>query len=251
MHPNLLNLDQKNAEFQGIYQCAPLRVRALFDETLRRSWIYHDYALDGTVLTEAELEDGVRGLPGKDLAETNLFTEINRLYLAIEVVRTPPFAPIDLAFIRNLHILCSAPNDVTAGRYRKSDQVPNAFSHATAAARTISYRMRKLTDFITEDLPNMHPLRGAAHVHHQLMQAYPFERRCGRAARLLLNAMLTRDAYPPLIIPAHARSEYHDALASTPQALLELFCECLATTLANATQFFERQGVLSAQPFID
>lgn len=251
MQLNLLNLDQKNAEFQGLYQCAPPNTRSLFDEALRRSWVYHDHALDGTVLSEEELNLGIQNAPGRDLAESLLFVEISRLYEAVAAAQEIATRPLtlDLNLIRHLHTLCSAPNDPNAGRYRKSDPPQAAYHHEISPARSISYRMRKLTDFINDDLPDMHPLRAAAHVHHQLMQAFPFERRSGRTARLLLNTMLIHDGYPPTIFPSSARSEYHDALAASPQSVLELIATSLFSTISNAINFFERHGVRSAGAF--
>ena len=241
MKLKLLNLDQKSADFKALWQCSPTARRHQYLEALRRSWVYHDHALEGIVLTEDELLRGIAGEPGKDVCEDRLLGEVHRLYLAIDALRDAAAqrAPLDLNSLKNLHVLCSMTDDLNAGRYRKGDQPSGPYNHDCAPARSISYRMRKLVDFIQGDATRMHPVRAAAHVHLQFMHAFPFDRRSGRTGRLLLNAWLMRDGYPPAIIPASARSEYFDTLKGSPSDMVALLIEVLGHTMSQAPPLLE------------
>jgi len=229
----LLALDQKNALFQRGYRLSQPIARQHFDERLRLSWVYHDHALEGVVLTENELQRGIAGEQGKDYCENNLLCDVHRLYSAIPIVRREARIQreLDLDFIKYLHVLAVASDNPAAGRYRKSEQPPGAYLHEWAQVRSISYRMRKLMSFITDEAPQMHPVRAAAHLHSHAMRVMPFERRSGTVGRMLLNFWLLREGYPAVVIPAHARAEYYTALRDGTAEMTQLLSWSLEQTL--------------------
>ena len=60
---------------------------------------------------------------------------------------------------------------------------------------------------------NTHPIIDSAIVHFKLVNIHPFRNGNGRTARLLMNLLLARAGYPPVVIPPRARPEYSSLLA--------------------------------------
>ena len=62
------------------------------------------------------------------------------------------------------------------------------------------------------DEARLYAERLAAKAHYQLLHIYPFPRQSGKVARLVMNLLLLRQGYPPVILPATQRQRYYDAL---------------------------------------
>ncbi|MEK6823267.1 MAG: Fic family protein, partial [Nanoarchaeota archaeon] len=63
-----------------------------------------------------------------------------------------------------------------------------------------------------------HPLVVASIFHHKFEKIHPFFDGNGRVGRLLLNALLLKNGYPPLIIRKRNRNDYLDALRKADDA---------------------------------
>lgn len=59
---------------------------------------------------------------------------------------------------------------------------------------------------------DVHPLERAARFHGKFEQIHPFEDGNGRTGRMIVNAMLVTEGYPPLIIRTSQRMSYFSAL---------------------------------------
>ena len=64
----------------------------------------------------------------------------------------------------------------------------------------------------------LHPLVLAGIVHHKLEGIHPFADGNGRTGRMLLNYMLMKAGYPPMIIRKSTRKRYLDALSKADKA---------------------------------
>ena len=58
----------------------------------------------------------------------------------------------------------------------------------------------------------MHPVRYAALAHYKLVDIHPFVDGNGRTSRLIMNLILLRGGYPPIMILKEQRDKYYDAL---------------------------------------
>lgn len=57
----------------------------------------------------------------------------------------------------------------------------------------------------SEQALSMHPVKYAALAHYKLVHIHPFTDGNGRTSRLLMNTILMRSGYPPVIIPKQQR----------------------------------------------
>lgn len=78
-----------------------------------------------------------------------------------------------------------------------------------------------LLDFYNKHKGRMHPLSLAAIFHHKFEKIHPFADGNGRTGRMLLNLILLKQGYPPLIIAKKQRGDYLDALSACDKVHLD------------------------------
>ncbi len=72
----------------------------------------------------------------------------------------------------------------------------------------VQTEMKELIRWHDEALEKIHPLRICSHFHGTFERIHPFADGNGRVGRFLLNAILIRNKYPPLIIRKSQRTAY-------------------------------------------
>lgn len=240
MQLNTVLIDRQLGRYTGYRARCPRQWEA-FDARLRLSWLYHDQALEGVALAEDDVNRALRGESGRHWSDNVLLKQIRQTWHAIGVVQSR--APqgrraLELDDLKLYHALLLPEGDPVGGRYRKEDVPPTHYNHEVTRTPSISYRLRKLVEQLGGEYANMHPLRAAALIHHEFMSIWPFDERTGTAGRLLMNDWLMTSGYPPAIIPSLQRQEYFDALATSPQATLEVLLESVMLTLRAADATF-------------
>lgn len=80
--------------------------------------------------------------------------------------------------------------------------------------------MDLLLKWYMEKRGRMHPLALAGIFHHKFEKIHPFFDGNGRTGRMVLNAMLLSEGYPPMIIQKKTRARYLDALGNADAAEL-------------------------------
>lgn len=81
--------------------------------------------------------------------------------------------------------------------------------------------MYLLLKWYMEKRGRMHPLALAGIFHHKFEKIHPFFDGNGRTGRMVLNAMLLSEGYPPMIIQKKTRARYLDALGNADAAELD------------------------------
>lgn len=73
--------------------------------------------------------------------------------------------------------------------------------------------MNSYVDWLnSEEAQGMHPVRYAALAHYKLVDIHPFSDGNGRTSRLIMNLILIRAGYPPVMILKHHREKYYEYL---------------------------------------
>ena len=232
-----------------------------FHERLDFSWIYHDNALEGVVLSYHELKAAIDKNIISDVSLIPSYTDIKNHKEAIDLVRTSATkrrVNHDLDFIKKIHGTLNAEEILprnykpprNQGQYRKDNPLHRLYFHEIAPPEKISYRMRKLVEWMnSDDAKRTRPIKRAAKVHYRLIAIFPWPRHAGKVARLLMNAMLIRDGYMPAVIHAIERQRYYDALRNPHSGLTTLVCESILGTIEAAERFLdekEEEGLLTA-----
>ena len=210
------------------------------------AWIYHDSALEGVVYSMDELRAAIYDEVVTDPSLIPVYDEIRNHMGAIEMIREMSsrrrFTP-NLEVIKKLFAQL-APEELEGKgppKYRKDMPLHRLYFHEISQPDKISYRMRQLVQWLSdpETKKTMHPVRVASKVHYQLLHIYPFPRHSGKVARLVMNLILMRAGFPPVVIHATERQRYYEALRSGEDATATLVNQALGAAIETAIQYFE------------
>src|SRR5690625_6898133 len=105
--------------------------------------------------------------------------------------------------------------------------------------------MEKLIDFIAHNKAGYHPVDLAAKAHHYFVALHPFDDVNGRVARLVMNLIVMKAGYPPIVIKNETREDYYLALSKADKGnfekLLKLFYEEMQNSLQMMLQVVEQR----------
>lgn len=184
----------------------------LINDWFRVETTYSSNALEGNTLskmqTEVIINKGIT-ISGKTIVEH--LEAINHaaaydfiVSLVSDIVKFREQIILDIHF----KILKSI-DDQNAGRYRNISVRISGSNTILPNHLKVSSLMQKLI----QDLELIKdPIHKALFAHYQLVTVHPFTDGNGRTARLLMNYILIKNDYPPLIIPPKDRLKYLRAL---------------------------------------
>lgn len=112
----------------------------------------------------------------------------------------------------------------------------------TTPPEKVEEEIDKLIEWYHSSKENIHPLKLAAEFHARFEKIHPFDDGNGRTGRILLNAILLEEEYPPIIIRKTTRIAYFAALEAFDKGYkpkLERFLiEKLKYTFRNFFQIY-------------
>jgi len=173
---------------------------------------YSSNAIEGNTLTRSEtaivLEKGitVRGKPLKDHLEAADHKDALD-YVRALASRDEPLRETDIRELHKLVVGRSLPKE--AGRSATVQRFIQGSRVSFPAPAELSPLMGEFADWLGQ--APMTP-ETAFEAHAQLVGIHPFTDGNGRTARLLMNLVLLRDGWPPVIIGPEHRPDYLDAL---------------------------------------
>jgi fido (protein-threonine AMPylation protein) len=109
--------------------------------------------------------------------------------------------------------------DVRKG-YRRTDVRVIRSNFDATPAPYVKTDMDLLLKWCNKNKDKLHPLVLAAIFHHKFEKIHPFMDGNGRTGRILLNYILLKQGYPPLIIHKKTRKEYLDAMRKADKSVL-------------------------------
>ena len=255
METKFLTLEQKVELLREQRMRANPAVVGEFDEKLDQSWIYHDNALEGVVLSYHELKAAIDKKIISDVTLIPMYEEIKNHKAAIEMVRQMARQwaaerhdkkgrqrvknQITLDTLKLLHSVLTPEEKAKGNPYRRDNPLHRLYFHEIAQPDKIALRMKKLIEWLDEDeTQHIHPVERAARAHFKLMSIFPWPKNSGKVARLLMNLMLLRDGFPPVVIHSIERQRYYDVLRTESAGLVPLVLESLDNGLETGIRFF-------------
>ena len=220
------------------------QVAALWRQ-LDLSLIYHDWALEGQVVTPKELEMAFDARDIFDTSSLPLVQSIRAHQEALDLSRATSQQPklnFDLALFRQFHQKFTAKPDVGKGNiYRKEIPLHRTYFHEIAEPSHIETEMKKLVQWLNNpvverDLEN-HPVIFVTKVHQRFMSIVPFVDTSGKVGRTLMNMVLMHHGYLPAVIHATERQHYYESLRAGRPGLSELIIASLNSSLDAADRF--------------
>lgn len=233
-----------------------------FQERLTIGWLLHDNALEGIVLSQAEIHHALSSDTSSDRAREAMYRGIRDHKAAIDLMidlahaqqqhqhqhQHPPAGAINVALLRHLYDVLTRENKKVGSPYRGDKLLHRIYTHDIVPADQIPPRLRKLCEALDGELQPHHPVVRAARVHFDFMSIYPWTQNNGKIARLLMNLLLLRDGYPPAVISGSNRRRYYESLRTSDETLTELIRETLLDYCRAATQFLDGLALASERP---
>ncbi|HKL24514.1 MAG TPA: Fic family protein [Candidatus Nanoarchaeia archaeon] len=127
---------------------------------------------------------------------------------------------IDHRFIQNIHKKLMKNIDKRTG-YRTRDVRVIKAGFKSTPAWYVKTDMDLLLDWYKENKNKLHPFVLAVGFHHKFEKIHPFMDGNGRTGRMIMNYILMKNKYPPVIIKNKLRQEYLDALKEADNSNLK------------------------------
>ena len=241
MRSRYVDIDDLTEDFRDLLADEP-EIAQDFLRKYELSWLYHDSALEGVVLTGLEMAMALANQPVAEATAVALYRELQNAKSAMDYVRAEAAGKklrINLTVIKKIYeALGAGIEGKSVAEYRKDIPLHRAYFHEIAPPARIPFLLGKLVDFCdSSEFRNTHPIQKASRVSHAFMQIYPFTENSGKVARLLANQVLLHHGYLPCIIHATDRQRYYESLRGPETGLRELMLDALENALANAEKF--------------
>lgn len=222
----------------------PQNILKDYRDRLDVSWIFHDNALEGVVLSYSELKAAIDQRIISDVTLIPMYEEVRNQKLAVDFVREANTAKkpvaIDLELIRKLYAMLTPEAAAKGYPYRRENPLHRLYYHEIAAPEKISYKMRKLGEWLESDeFQELHPITRATKAHFRLLAIYPWTKNSGKVARLLMNYILLRQGYLPAVIHSIERQRYYEVLRFENDGLLNLVVESLENSIETTAKFLD------------
>src|SRR5690349_17432242 len=158
-----LTIDNKIEQLREMRTHANPSIVADFDEKLDVSWIYHDNALEGVVLSYHELKAAIDKKIISDVSLIPMYEEIKNHKAAIELVRQTARGwaaeahakkgakrknQITIDTLKMLHSVLTPEEKAKGNPYRKDNPLHRLYFHEIAQPDKIALKMKKLVEWL-------------------------------------------------------------------------------------------------------
>jgi len=245
MDAKFFEIDTKMEALRAKTAVFPAKILKDYRDRLDVSWIFHDNALEGVVLSYSELKAAIDQRIISDVTLIPMYEEVRNHKAAVDFVREASTAKkppaVDLELVRKLYALLTPEEAAKGYPYR-------LYYHEIASPEKINYRMRKLGEWMESDEFNeLHPITRATKAHFRLLSTYPWTKNSGKVARLLMNFVLIRHGYLPAVIHSIERQRYYEVLRFENEGLLNLVIESLENSIETTGKFLDELNGLRAR----
>ena len=247
MDAKFFELDAKMDQLRAKLASFPPNIIKDYQDRLDVSWIFHDNALEGVVLSYSELKAAIDSRIISDVTLIPMYEEVRNHKLAVDFVRESHTnnngkkpIPIDLELVRKLYAILTPEAAAKGYPYRRENPLHRLYYHEIAPPEKIAYKMRKLGEWLeSEEFRDLHPITRATKAHYKVLSTYPWTKNSGKVARLLMNFMLLRHGYLPAVIHSIERQRYYEVLRFENEGLLNLVVESLENSIETTGKFLD------------
>ncbi len=186
----------------------------LIKEQINIEYIHNSTAIEGNTLslneTKLILEEGIT-ISGKSLREhLDVINQKEAISWIEDFIKDKiKIKEIDIIELHRLTL--KGISNHWAGRYKTTQNRIVGSKLKTTSPYRVHSEMNNLA-YEIENNKKFNPIELAAYAHHELVKIHPFIDGNGRTARLLMNLILMRNGYPPVVILNRERKKYFESL---------------------------------------
>jgi fido (protein-threonine AMPylation protein) len=218
-----------------------------YQEDLRVKYVHHTTALEGNTLSLVEaalvLEDGIAP-KGKQLREIHEIENFRRLIRFMNGYK----GDITVDLVRKIHsIIQRNIDDEQAGNLRRIGVGVVGSTFEPPPAIFVEEELQQLIEWYKKNPDNLPLFELACIFHYRFVQIHPFVDGNGRVARELLNLILEKHGYPPMIIEIGDREDYLKRLQMAddgkPAPFLEFLALKMITDYESVIMSFQKKAL--------
>lgn len=129
---------------------------------------------------------------------------------------------------------------IESGMFRKHQVFVGHFT--PPSPEHVEHLMEEFIEWLNSNqlLTEAHPIQIAAMAHYKFVYIHPFYDGNGRTARLLMNLILMKFGYPPIIIKKQDRLDYYEYLEMANQGDIKPFIRFIARCAEKTLQEYIR-----------
>jgi hypothetical protein len=279
MDAKFTDLDSRMDRLRVKLASFPATITGDYRDRLDVSWLFHDNAMEGVVLSYSELKAAIDSRIISDVSLIPMYEEVRLHKQAVDWVReNAPIAEakhpdsrrsgersaeakeaakealkearkhtvrLDFELVKKLYAILTPEASEKGFPLRKENPLHRLYYHEIAAPEKIGPRIKKLDDWMeSREFSDAHPIVRAARAHHDLLNIYPWTKNSGKVARLLMNFILIRAGYLPAVIHSIERQRYYESLRFENPMLLNLITESIENGIETTSKFFAEIGGL-------
>jgi Fic family protein len=189
-------------------------------------YVYNTDKIEGNALTFEEVKTGLtEGWEGIKREKKDILETENSKKAIENIFDTTNELTID--FIKKLHSITQQGIDENAGQYKQEENcitdTNGRLIDNTTPVNFVEERMTDLVKWYSEKKGELHPVVLAGVVHNQFVYIHPFSDGNGRVARLILNFILIKHGYFPVIIMNDEKQKYYIALRQSKNGDIKPF----------------------------
>lgn len=206
-------IDNKRDELFRIPKGSLAMKRAITEAYYKH--IYHSNAIEGNTMTLSMTRAIVEtrmAVPGKSILEHNEVLGLDEAMKFINGSLLQKQEKLTLDDVLEIHrrVLGHA-HPLEAGRFRNTQVFVG--DHVPPGPMDIEKHMSEFNNWLLSREPEiLHPIEFAALAHYKLVYIHPFTDGNGRTSRLVMNSILMRAGFPPVIIRYQDRHDYYEFL---------------------------------------
>lgn len=214
--------------------------------------IYHSNAIEGNALDIGEIRQVVEQgltLSGKPLKDQTEAKNLNKALDFLEELLSDSSNPFTEADIKALHqLVLQDIDDDNAGKYRAVPVETSGSAYSPPGPESVPTQMREFGAWLASvsvangNVGLSDAILYAAAAHTWFVSIHPFIDGNGRVARLIMNLVLMRHAFPMAIVRKEDRMRYYDALEESQASDLSSFISLLAERLERILEECEEEA---------
>lgn len=256
----LQQIDSLKQEAENLQPVKP-ELEKVFWDKFRLEFNYNSNHMEGNTLTYGHTQILLKS--GDVVGKYNIreLQEMKAHDLALKIIREsaddPEFS-LSQKFIREINgIILVEPyyNDAITqdGRHSQKLIIPGEYKKTPNSVRMqngemFNYPSPEETPALMGDLINwyeketnakeLHPVQIAALFHYKIVRIHPFDDSNGRTSRLLMNYILLRNCYAPLVINSTDKKNYLIALNEADAGDIEAFVKYITSLQLHWQELF-------------
>lgn len=232
-------LDAKRDALSGIHESNAALRRAKKEAYFQN--IYHSVGIEGNTMTLAQTRSILEtrmAVSGKSIDEHNEILGLDSAMKFINASLVNRNDGITMKDILEVHKRVLGHVDpVEGGEFRRTQVYVGG--HIPPGPGDLAVLMNSFEEWLnSERALSLHPVKYAALAHYKLVHIHPFTDGNGRTSRLLMNTILMRSGYPPVIIPKQWRHKYYDFLQLANEGDIRPFVRFIADCTDKTLDLF-------------